>query len=285
MRKKLFKIAIIFICFSMFNTVIAFAASEAVIKVEGKTTITKGEIIEYTIYIKDVSRLYAGSIDIKFNNDDISFKQITAGSFINKDEINKMEFGGKPNADYNKISYQFTCVGEVDGFSGEGILATVTAEGNRDCEINLNDSLKIQICERTESNDILDIKYSYEKTDIMSNVNNIDGGGQSTNNVLDEGVSEAKSDVEDDNRNKDIIEDKSKITTKDTEGVNDISKSINNDKSVDEKNINEENAVNEEGKSKENEKGGFGIYFALGGIAVIILMIIIYKKLNKKMQQ
>jgi hypothetical protein len=273
MRKKLFKIAIMFICFSVFNTVTAFAASEAVIKVEGITTITKGEKIEYTIYIKDVSRLYAGSIDIKFNNDDISFKQITAGSFINKDGINKMEFGGKPNEDNNKISYQFTCVGKVDGFTGEGILATVTAEGNRDCEINLNDSLKIQICERTESNDIVDIKYTYEKTDIMSNVNSIDGG-----------VSEANSDVKDDNTNKDSIEDNSKITTRYTEEGNDISKSLNNDKSVDEENI-DENAVNEEGKSKENEKGGFGIYFALGGIAVIILVIIIYKKLNKKQKK
>ena len=284
MKNKLVKIVIIFICFFTVSSSTVFAASEAVISVEGPQSIKKGEKIEYKISIKDVNRLYAGSIDIKFNNDNIIYKQIKASDFIKKEGVDKMEFGGNPNSDNNKISYQFTCVGKTDGFSGEGVIATVIAEGVKDCEINFDDSLVIKLCERTVSNDIVDLKYGYGKTDVMSEMNSekviekakdITLSGKVSNSTGEGGTSE------DSDKDSGTVTSKERSDSRD----NDISKSTESDDTLGTVGGNgtktTEESATDKNTEKEEDNSGILVFVGLG-LVLVVTGTVVYLKIWKK---
>lgn len=292
MKNKIVKTVIISICFFITCCTTVFAAGETVIRVDGPRTIKKGDKIEYKISVKDVNRLYAGSIDIKFNNENIIFKEIKASDFINKEGVDKIEFGGEPNTDNNKISYQFTCVGQVDGFSGEGVIATVIAEGIKDCEINFDNSLFIQLCERTESNDIVDIKYSYVQTDVISEINskkvsekaktkNIDLSNESSGESIDENTNGEEDSTSDGNVKEGSIE-----ILKDTEDSidKDILQKAKNDSSSSE--VLEEGSTTLNEGSTEGEEDSSNILFILVGVGLglVVMGTVVYLKMwkNKK---
>ena len=279
MKNKLVKVVITFICFFIVSSSTVFAAGDAVISVDGPKTIKKGDKIEYKISIKDVNRLYAGSIDIKFNNENIIFKEIKASDFIKKEGVDKMEFGGEPNSDNNKISYQFTCVGKEDGFSGEGVIATVIAEGVKDCEMNFDDSLVIKLCERTVSNDIVDLKYSYGKTDIMSEMNSDKVIEKAKDISLSSEVSNNNTNGEEDSTSEGGT---SKVSDKDSSD-NDISKGAENDETLGTVGENGTKTATVTDGNVESEEGSSGILiFVALGLVLVVTGTVVYLKIWRR---
>ena len=278
MKNKLMKILIIFICFIILISSTVFAVGETVIKVDGPKTIKKGDKIEYKISVKDVNRLYAGSIDIKFNNENIIIKEIKASDFIKKDGIDKMEFGGGPNLDNNKISYQFTCVGEVNGYSGEGVIATFVAEGVEDCEVNLDDSLDILLCERTEDNDIVEIKYSYMKTNIMSGISSeeVSKKADIKNSDLSNGASV-------DNGNKEKLENSVEKDILQEPKSGSFLREVLEKESMD-SNVENKESEEETMTSSEGGKGSSVLLFVLlsAGMGVTVMGTIVYRRIWRK---
>lgn len=135
-------------------------AAETTINVEAPKDIKKGDNISISINLKDVKRFYAGSIEFTYDKALIKVNSLKAGDLISDPKVDKLEFGGEVDKEPGRVSYKYTCIGKSDGFSGSGAFALISGEALKDGTLTINkNNLRIQLCERTENNEIKDINY------------------------------------------------------------------------------------------------------------------------------
>lgn len=166
------KISILVMIFIILFTSKAFAANEPTVEVKVNGEVKKGNTIEINVDISNINRFYAASIEYVYDKEILQVESITSGELIKKEGLNKMEFGGDVKKSPNKIDYYFTCTGKVEGFSGGGRFITIKAKVIKDGSLNItskpfaqnidnNNNMKLQLCERTENNDIKELNYKF----------------------------------------------------------------------------------------------------------------------------
>ncbi|MEQ8199281.1 MAG: cohesin domain-containing protein [Clostridiaceae bacterium] len=138
-----------------------YASEETIVSSGGAVHLKAGESFNIPISLENVERLYAGSIDITYDNKLVSFKKISPGSIITGSDYNKFEVGGTPNDKDSKISYDFTFVGKTDGFTGDGELLILSGQANQDTVLNFKENTSIKLMSRTTDDKIQEIKFSY----------------------------------------------------------------------------------------------------------------------------
>lgn len=189
MKSKLFVFTIIF---TLLCNLKVWAANEPVVEAKLNGTVKNGNTIEVYIDVNNINRFYAGFLEYNYDNSIIEVLEVIPGDLIKKEGISKMEFGGDAKKSPGKINYYFTCTGQVDGFSGSGRFVTLKAKVLKDGNLNINsipfsqstdgtNNLKLQLCERTPSNEIKELNYSFKWISSSSVSNGNSNGSHSAN--------------------------------------------------------------------------------------------------------
>jgi hypothetical protein len=166
MKKVIVAIFTIFII-AMGSKVYAAEGLEVQAVVNGK--FEKGKSIEILINIKDIKSFYAGDIEYKYDPSVLKVKSIEPGDLISKSGISKFDAINKVDEQKGTVRYAFSCLGQIDGFSGTGAFVKINAEVLKDEDkffINSksflknfenNYNLKLQICDK----DIKELDYKF----------------------------------------------------------------------------------------------------------------------------
>lgn len=252
--KKIFNLLIGFII--IFNTT-AFAVSEPQISftVDGKAK--KGEKITINIMAKDISNLYAVSVDYIYNTDRIKVNSIEGASLIKDSKDNKMELGGETDKDGNRANYQMTFTGKVKGVSGSGALVKIEAEVLKDSTIELTEeNMKIKLVQIDKDYNVGTMNFNFNSFKVYGNTSGDTGGnignqpGEGGGNVEDSSNGEVEgiipegnvSDKDDENKgesnNNESVNKPLDSEKKDNNKINDFK---NNSKESTTKSIEEEN--------------------------------------------
>lgn len=306
MKRRLFAFTILFVL--LFNLKV-WAANEPAVEAKLNGTVRTGNTIEIYIDVNNINRFYAGFLEYNYDNSIIEVLEVIPGDLIKKEGISKMEFGGDAKKSPGKINYYFTCTGQVDGFSGSGRFVTVKAKVLKNGILNINsipfsqstdgtNNLKLQLCERTPSNEIKELNYSFKGFSTSSTSNGSGtgiGAGASTgngtgsgdklsgketagsSNVLSESASKDKEVTTDnaskENQGSNLAEDKNKTEHRDD------SNALDKEKNQEDKNSKDANGITSKNENKSN----------LMVIIVLLCLIIIgagayifYKRNHKK---
>ncbi|MBL4936326.1 hypothetical protein JK636_11195 [Clostridium sp. YIM B02515] len=166
MRKSIIVIIILF--FIMIGTEVSAASGPDVQAViSGK--FDKGENIQVLINIKDIKTFYAGDIEYKYDTSVLKVKSIEPGDLISKAGVNKFDAVKKIDEQAGIVRYAFSCMGQIDGFSGTGTFVKINAEVlKKDDKFFISSkpflkafdssyNLKLQICDK----DIKELEYNF----------------------------------------------------------------------------------------------------------------------------
>ncbi|GFZ33954.1 hypothetical protein CSC2_44800 [Clostridium zeae] len=155
-----FKIVIVALLFMiMLNTTVYAAGTQVDVNINGN--VKSGNSVDIIFNVKDVSRLYAGSIEFTYDTSVMKVESINGGEFIKTNNPKIMEFGGDTAKNGNIADYYFTCVGKVEGFTGSGSFVVIKANVLNQDKFNIyKKNLKIQLVERNTNNEMKDITYT-----------------------------------------------------------------------------------------------------------------------------
>lgn len=157
MKTKVALLAVILMI--MLKTTVYAASSQVDVKISGN--VKNGSSVDIIFNVKDVSRLYAGSVEFTYDPSVMKVESISGGEFIKTNNPKIMEFGGDTAKNGNIADYYFTCVGKVDGFTGSGSFVVVKANVLNQDKFNIyKKNLKIQLVERNTNNEMKDITYT-----------------------------------------------------------------------------------------------------------------------------
>lgn len=165
MRKR---IGIFLVLFILTFSVRVFAAENINIKASINGEIKKGKQIEILINFDEIKSLYAGALYYKYDPKVLKITEIIPGDLINKSDINKFEATKNIDSEKGLVSYAFTCVGDINGFSGKGNFIKLKAEvlGEEDFKITSSFSnktpndeytMRLQVCD----SNIVELPYSF----------------------------------------------------------------------------------------------------------------------------
>jgi hypothetical protein len=180
MKTKVALLAVILMI--MLKTTVYAASTQVDVKVNGN--VKNGSSVDIIFNVKDVSRLYAGSLEFTYDPSVMKVESIDGGAFIKTNNPKIMEFGGDTTKNGNIADYYFTCVGKVDGFTGSGSFVVIKASVlNQDKFTLYKKNLKIQLVERNTNNEMKDINYTISgdvKDEVPPNNNGSTGTGDSS---------------------------------------------------------------------------------------------------------
>ncbi|SHI96912.1 cohesin domain-containing protein [Clostridium intestinale] len=267
------KVVLIYMFFMFTFSFSAFGATNTNVDLGGEISLNSGEDFEITVKINNVERLYAGSISIDYDNYDISFNEIVAGGMVLDSGFQKFEAGGAPNNEKNRISYQFTFMGEVVGVNGSGDFVKIKGKANRDIKFNLNNISMVKLVERTDKNAIQSIPFTYIGKEVNENNSTII---ENTNNNTS---NENKDNVEV-NSQTNVDENKvnsSSSTVKEGDSTNKESSEENKDKSL----MENDNETESESGDVLNKNNNY-ILVVIGALIIIFVGSGVYIKKFRK---
>ncbi len=231
--KKSISVLVLMLTF-IFQVNIVFAAESKVdIKINGD--IKKNNNIEILVNLKNMTNLYAASVDFEYDNNLLTVESIEPSKFIldNKDDI--MEFGQETNKNGNIANYYFTFLGDKKGISGDGNFVTIKAKVEKNGKLSITkDNMRVKLVQTNKNNEIIPLKFNFtSNTNSNTNLNNNTNKDESMNNSS-QNITE-NNDTSQNNKNEDIVTE--------IENFNE-SKSENNNK----------NDNSNEDKNKKNDK-------------------------------
>ncbi|MBK1813874.1 hypothetical protein JHL18_25030 [Clostridium sp. YIM B02505] len=157
MKTKVVLLAVILMM--MLKTTVYAATTQVDVKINGK--VNNGGSVDIIFNVKDVSKLYAGSLEFTYDPSVMKVESINGGELIKTNNPKIMEFGGDTAKNGNIADYYFTCVGKVDGFTGSGNFVVIKASVLNQDKFNIyKKSLKIQLVERNVNNEMKDINFT-----------------------------------------------------------------------------------------------------------------------------
>jgi hypothetical protein len=118
------------------NIVIAAANPEIQAVVVGK--IESGQVVEIFINVKDIKNLYAADMQYNFDPAVLKVKGVEKGGLISEPGIGIIPLTNNIDLQKGIVRYNFTCLGEVSGFSGSGTFLKMTAEVLKDANLYIN---------------------------------------------------------------------------------------------------------------------------------------------------
>lgn len=191
MKRKIYML--LMLCLFMFN-IKAYAVGELQIEAKVNGTIAKGEQIEILINIKDIKSFFAGQVDFRYDTSIFKIKKIEQGDLISKSDVNKFEAINKIDEASGTVSYAFSCLGKVNGFSGTGTFVKITAEVLKNEGFSINskpflkqfdkdNNMKLIICD----SDIKELEYKFTPYQVIASGTvepNTGSGSTSTLNTV-----------------------------------------------------------------------------------------------------
>lgn len=231
--KKSISVLILMLTF-IFQVNIVFAAESKVdIKINGD--IKKNNNIEILVDLKNMTNLYAASVDFKYDNNLLTVESIEPSKFIldNKDDI--MEFGQETNKNGNIANYYFTFLGDKKGISGDGNFVTIKAKVKKNGKLSITeDNMRVKLVQINKKNEIVPLEFNFasntnSNTSSNNNANKEENINNNSQNITEndhasqndqkedivteiESFNESKS--ENNNRNDNSNEDKNKKNDK-----------------------------------------------------------------------
>lgn len=162
------KIGIFLVLFILTFSVRVLAAENINIKASINGEIKKGKQVEILIDFNEIKSLYAGALYYKYDPKVLKVIEIVPGDLISKSDINKFEATKNIDAEKGMVSYAFTCVGDINGYSGKGNFLKLRAEVLEEKDFKITSSfsnktpndeytMRLQVCD----NNIVELPYSF----------------------------------------------------------------------------------------------------------------------------
>ncbi len=281
--KKFLTYVLVIILLFCFNSKAMAEEISTDIKVNGE--IRKGNNLEILIDLKGVERLYAGDMEFNYDAGLLKVNSLRVGELISSSNINKTEICKDIDNVNGKVRYKFTCLGKANGYFGRGTFIAINAELIKEGKVVIDKKkLKLELYERTESNEIKEIAYkltNFEK-DIKKESAADEFKDNKDNNISlknVQGSEKTKKELHS-NDKEDLIEKKEDLTEK---KKGNIKSNQSNDKSINENKAKDSNNLSEK-DTKINyikEQKRFWIYGIIG-ISLLIFLILIRKFYRKK---
>lgn len=121
------KIGILLFVFCFLFTINVYAEQNINVKSNISGNVEKGKQIEINIDIDNIESLYAASFYFKYDPKVLRIDEIIPGQLISDPKISKFEAINDIDTTVGKVSYGFTCMGNINGFSGKGNLLKLKA--------------------------------------------------------------------------------------------------------------------------------------------------------------
>lgn len=140
------------------------------VNIQVKGNIETGQDIQILINVYNIKNLYAGAVKFKYDKSILKVTDIQKGDLINKKDINIFEVGNEIDNDKGVARFKgFSCLGQVDGFSGSGTFIIINAKILKKADFHLksrplleepNDenNLKIQMVDKN----LEDMDYNFK---------------------------------------------------------------------------------------------------------------------------
>ena len=162
------KILLFTFIFTLLFTISAFAEEQPTVEVKVDGKIETGEKIKVLINISDIKSFYAGAIDLKYNSEVLKVVSLEQGDLIKQKGIDKFEAVNKIDEQNGRVSYGFSCLKKINGFSGNGTFLIINAEVVKKADIYFNSkpflkqfnnemNIKMQLC----NSDIKELEYRF----------------------------------------------------------------------------------------------------------------------------
>lgn len=271
MRKKILLSMFLLLLFSFTaNKAYVYAAdtSDLTAKTEITGDIKKGSKIKITISLNKIESLYAADIWLKYDKSLIKVTNMEKGTIISDSSVQTFQVVNKFDNNTGSARLEFSCLGKINGFSGQGSLLILDAEVLKDGSLNINSkpfvkepdnnyNLKLQLVNK----DVKELNFEYINSGQKTADENNNQNTQNTNesNVQSNNNNQNTAEVNTSNSN---VQGKSDDRTNSGDGKTDKTTSLSSDK--------------QKGKTLNVNKP---IYtYAVGGILVIITIGIIYYK-------
>lgn len=280
--RKVFNFILVFMIFILPTNVLA-ATDSVNIKVEGD--LSPGNVVNIIIDYKDISNLYAASVDFTYDTSLLIINSISLGEDIKKYSDEIIEFGGEVDINGDTASYSFTFLGDKEGITGSGTLAIINAEVIGSEVLNITkDNMKVKLVKKNRDN-VENYDYTFNgysnsqsenlestqnreevnKSTEESNSNSINNS-ESSNNTSDEGNQESS-------KSNNLINENKKEDLNVSEGTEEVVK-----ESTDKEKTQDNSALkdNKESNNKVN------ILIIVISIIVIVGSVLFYKKIYLK---
>jgi len=156
--KKFMLCVICFVLFLYGGTVKASASPALTVDVKG--TMEAGQTIQILINVNNIDSFYAGAASLKYDPKIMKIISFEKGDLITKKGTNTFDAGNKIDNEKGLASFGgFSCLGQVNGFSGSGVFLKINAQLLKKDSFyiksipflaspNDTDNLKIQLCDK-----------------------------------------------------------------------------------------------------------------------------------------
>ena len=284
MMKKIITVLILSLLIIMPSNCVEVFASGASVEIKVNGSIKKDANIEILVDVKNVDKLYAGSVNYTYDTSKLKINSIKATDFVTKYSDEIMELGGETDKNGNTASYSFTFLGDRQGLSGSNTLvkleATVLEDG--DLKIDSN-NMEVKLVQRS-GDDVVNYP-----------INFLEYNSKNTNNSEQDRVTIIDHDSEESITNGNSNDDNNQQSISPQINNNDISDNnneqhINNvDKDNNEQEKGSEGTVNNKSENYLNNKSSNGIsnkiiiISIMLGVLIISWLAYILTKKNKKL--
>ena len=268
------------------SIVLADSMPKVVISVEGK--IEANEDIKIIINVLNIDSFYAGAVKFKYDNKILKVSGFEKGNLITKSGVNTYDVGSNIDEVNGIAEYKgFSCLGNVNGFSGSGVFLIIDAHVLKKGSFNINsipflsnpddnNNLKIQLID----NNIKELDYSF--TGFNFKVNS-DGTTSVLQAASTEQLNRGSSNVSSNNSIQNGTSNDYKVNGKTAE-IN--SNNTGHGLTKNEKDIKKKSSSTSK-QTNGNKKTIYGvdgeIYAALGAIVLLIVIVSIYIISRRKM--
>lgn len=253
----------------MANKAYVYAAdtSDLTTKTEITGDIKKGSKIKITINLNKIESLFAADIWLKYDKSLIKVTKIEKGAIISDSSVQTFQVVNKFDNNTGSARLEFSCLGKINGFSGQGSLLILDAEVLKDGSLNIkskpflkepdnNYNLKLQLVDK----DLKELSFNYSNPG-QNTAGESNNDNTNESNVQSNNNNQNTAEVNTSNSN---VQKKSDGQVKPGDNKSDKNTSLSSDK--------------QKGKTLNVNKP----IYAVGGIGVILVIITIgiiyYKK-------
>lgn len=272
-------ISLVMILFVLITPISVFASNNASVEIKVVGEVKKEEDIEILVYVRDVDKLYAASVDFTYNNDQLKVYKIESTSYIKDNKDNVLELGGEVDKGGNTATYSFTFLGDLDGLSNSGTLVKIKAKVlNDDKLVITKDNMKIKLIQR-----VGDSTKNYEHAFIGydENLNNTPSNDREDDDKLE---SSQNSTIDNYNNNSNNINssDNAEDILKEDKATNSVT-SVNNEtnKNVDSKDDEDNDTYDNKVKSKTLGGSSASILYIVGILLVCLIFLVYHYKVKR----
>jgi hypothetical protein len=273
-------ISLVMILFVLITPISVFASNNASVEIKVVGDVKKEEDIEILVYVRDVDKLYAASVDFTYNNDQLKVYKIESTSYIKDNKDNVLELGGEVDKGGNTATYSFTFLGDLDGLSNSGTLVKIRAKVlNDDKLVITKDNMKIKLIQRvgdsTKNYEYAFVGYDENLNNTPSNDRENDDKFESSQNSTIDNSNNNSNNINSSDNAEDILKEEDKATNSVTSVNNETNKNV--DSKDDEDNDTYDNKV----KSKTLGGSSASILYIVGILLVCLIFLVYYYKVKR----